>query len=180
MRRIYIALISFFILFFSSSLWAQSFFIEGGLGLRWEEKEDGSGFDQQGLFLLSGGYTFSAYEISGEFMTFSDDSQDASIEVGRRHYSLMAWGKYKILEDAKMKLLAGAGLGFFWEKVTTQVLNLTSEDIGSPELQLGLLGSYYYSFAKNWSGGASLRLVLNTNNSLAAVVDTLLVLRWEM
>lgn len=163
------------LLFFTSVAQAASgVYLEAGTGWRWEEEASGVGVNKNGVLAMALGYRLDRLEFAGEFSTFGRTDRDSTLEVERRHYELMAWLRYALGGHAQGTFYAGAGTGFFWENVSTRLLSESSEVAGDPEFVLGGSLDYEYLFAKNWGGGAKLRLLLNTNNSASAVVDTLL------
>ena len=65
-------------------------------------------------------------------------------------------------------------MGIFWEKVSSDIPGVTVQSASDVEIVLGGAVEYRHYFTQVISGSMKARAILNTNNSLAPVIDLLL------
>lgn len=152
--------------------------VELGAGYRFERETDGVSVDGQGTVALAVDIVVDPVDFLFEFSTFKNSESESLLEVDRRHYELMSWLRYKILNRERFDLYLGVGAGFFWENITTIFLGQSDEVSTSTQWVGGATGAMDYKVSVNWALGLDLRLVGNTNNELEPVFDTSVRLKY--
>ena len=152
--------------------------IELGTGIRWERSTGGTSVDHQGLLGMGLSYPLSRLglskvEVLGEFSMFSSQEQESAISISRDHYEFMTWGRFRFFQSNLSAIFLSAGIGFFWEQVQTQIVGKTFLLSSDPEFLLGFSAGYQYVIKERWTLNFRLRAIMNTNNSLSPVADTL-------
>lgn len=129
-----------------------------GLGFRFERDEN-QGLKAQSHLQMAAGLEVDAWNFEVLRSQFSSSTSEGNTSIKRDYQDFSAWAGYSLYDFEDFKLIASAGLGFFDQKVITQISGFQDTGSSNQEFMTGLAAeARWVPFANAFvlSGGARL------------------------
>jgi len=148
------------LLFVSPAAFAQGR-ISAGTGIEGRVSEDVNPELREGKFLpqFFAQYRMKPYAVSIEGGTEERDTSSGAFKVESRSYNFGAWGRYEFLEPLRWSPFAGAGVGAYFDEVTSKFGDAVDERDGQRRF-FGFNGGISHSLWNHLLLEAEMRAVL--------------------
>lgn len=123
--------------FLASSAWsAQVVVWPVGIGARFERDET-QNLKMQSTYHFAVAMELSEFSFELSRDLFASKSSEGNVSIKREYQDFLGWINYRIWGEPKLKLMLGAGFGFYEEKVTTRIASFEDESTTQLEFFTG-------------------------------------------
>jgi hypothetical protein len=108
-----------------------------GLGFRFE-REESQGLKAQSTFRLAAGFEADEWNFEVQRDQFESKTSEGNTSVKREYEDFSGWVGYSLYTENDLKMIGRAGLGFYQERVKTQVAGFQDEGATNQEFFSGV------------------------------------------